>query len=326
MSSTGDKKKPPTVLRIRLRHRDLPSFVERFAHNVSHGGLFLPSKQPKPVGTEVRFELLLASGETAIKGEGRVAWIKEFDPEEPKAAHGMGIKFTKLVGRSRDVLKRCLDWKAKNAGRKAEAEVGPDGLPIHTGLFDVPEGPPPEEDSEPILVSPPGADGGGAGATADNELAALLSETGLPEAQLDDALAHLKDQLDGKTSWSGELDGLLNRDSTAPPTLEDATSGLARLLGGEPVRPRPDRALADEAIELTPPPLSIPLSTEIDELRAPLYAEEEAAPPPIAPAPPPPPASPSERGLERPAVAAASALAVSAPGGEEKTGADSLAH
>src|SRR2546429_27646 len=114
MSSSAEKKKGPAVLRIKLKHKDLGSFVEKFAQNISHGGLFLSSKQPKPVGTEVRFELLLANGDPAIKGEGRVAWIKDFDPDEPQAAHGMGIKFTKLIGKSRDVLKRCLAWKAKH--------------------------------------------------------------------------------------------------------------------------------------------------------------------------------------------------------------------
>ena len=324
MSSTGDKKKGPAVLRVKFKHRDLPTFVEKFAHNVSHGGLFLPSRQPKAVGTEVRFELLLATGESAIKGEGRVAWIKEFDPDEPRAAHGMGIKFTKLVGKSRDVLKRCLDWKTKHTGRRTEAEAGTEGLPVHTGLFDVPEAQSStDEDADPVDEPVPAADPTAGAAHAESELATLLQETGLADTKLDDALAHLRNQLDGKASWGGELDGLLTRDAGAPPTLEDATSGLARLLGGEPVRPRASGLDGDddEATELTPPPIRIPLSTEIDDLRAPLYGEEEAAPPP-KPAPAPAPSRQPQ--AERPPIAASPDQPNTADG-EEKTGPGSLA-
>src|SRR5262249_35783192 len=182
LAMSGDKPQS-AVLRIKLRQKSIDGFVEKFAENVSHGGIFISTKQLKPVGTDVRFELLLADGVPAIKGEGRVAFVKEFDPDEPQGAFGMGIKLNKLVGKSREVLKKCLDYKSTH--RRASEPDTTDSIPIHTGQFELPEEKPPTEDtSGPIVnvnVEMP-------------ELDALAAEAGLDEAKLVTALEHLKSQ------------------------------------------------------------------------------------------------------------------------------------
>ncbi|HEY3358173.1 MAG TPA: TIGR02266 family protein [Polyangia bacterium] len=98
----------PAALRIRLRYPDVDTFVDRYATNVSKGGIFIASRTPKPVGAAVRFEFQLADGSPVVKGEGKVVWVKEFDPEHPQKPHGMGLKFTRLDTASKALLDRMV--------------------------------------------------------------------------------------------------------------------------------------------------------------------------------------------------------------------------
>src|SRR5262249_3031059 len=63
-------------------------------------------------GTTVRFELLLADGTTKLlKGEGVVAWVREFDPENPGRPHGMGVRFSRLDAESRQLIEKVDAFK-----------------------------------------------------------------------------------------------------------------------------------------------------------------------------------------------------------------------
>jgi uncharacterized protein (TIGR02266 family) len=101
----------PAAMRIRLRYPDLETFIDRYATNVSKGGIFVASRSPKPVGATVRFEFQLADGSPVVRGEGKVTWVKEFDPTHPQRPHGMGLKFTRLDAASKVILERLLARK-----------------------------------------------------------------------------------------------------------------------------------------------------------------------------------------------------------------------
>ena len=109
------EERQPAALRIRLRYPDVETFIDKYATNVSKGGIFIATRTPKPVGATVRFEFQLADGSPVVKGEGKVIWVKEFDPQQPHRPHGMGLKFTRLDSASRGVLERLLAHKARPA-------------------------------------------------------------------------------------------------------------------------------------------------------------------------------------------------------------------
>jgi len=48
---------------VRLRYAAFETFIEKFAPNVTRGGLFLASRTPRPIGEEFQFEVQLAGGE-----------------------------------------------------------------------------------------------------------------------------------------------------------------------------------------------------------------------------------------------------------------------
>ena len=98
-------------VRVRLRYPDLETFVERFAANVTRGGVFIASRAPRPVGDLFAFEVQIATGDVALAGEGKVIWVKEFNASEPNKAHGMGVQFMALSTASHALLQRMLAIK-----------------------------------------------------------------------------------------------------------------------------------------------------------------------------------------------------------------------
>src|SRR5688572_8348223 len=96
------------TVRLRLRYPDVDTFVEKFAPNVSRGGLFLASKTPRAVGETFRFEVSLKDGKPVLAGEGKVTWIKQFDPDQPLKPHGMGVQFIRIDQASKALLDRIM--------------------------------------------------------------------------------------------------------------------------------------------------------------------------------------------------------------------------
>lgn len=118
--------KGPTFIRIRLKYPDEAAFVRKYGANISRGGIFVSTREPKPVGTALRFEFQLADGSPIIRGEGSVVWVKPYDPGQPAKTHGMGVRFSRLDGESRRVVERVLEWK-----EQAQREPEPAPAPPH---------------------------------------------------------------------------------------------------------------------------------------------------------------------------------------------------
>ncbi|WP_152643248.1 PilZ domain-containing protein, partial [Anaeromyxobacter sp. PSR-1] len=64
----------PVGLLVRLSYGSVDEFTERFAVNISRGGIFIRTREPRPVGTHLAFDLRLQGGETVIRGRGVVRW------------------------------------------------------------------------------------------------------------------------------------------------------------------------------------------------------------------------------------------------------------
>jgi molecular chaperone DnaK len=117
----------PVGLLVRLAYATLEDFRLRFATNLSRGGVFIQTREPRPVGTAVAFELRLSTGEKVLRGEGLVRWVEAEDQGAvPRRLPGMGIQFTKLDAASRALV------DAVAAGREALATMTPPARPATT--------------------------------------------------------------------------------------------------------------------------------------------------------------------------------------------------
>src|SRR6476659_777108 len=109
----------PITLKIKFKSSNLDQFIERYSVDVSRGGIFIRTKEPLPVGTQLKFEFQLQDASSLIAGEGTVVWIREHDPNRSGVAPGMGVRFDKLQSASLQVLEKILSEKS----RRGEAQM-----------------------------------------------------------------------------------------------------------------------------------------------------------------------------------------------------------
>ncbi len=200
-------------IRIRLRYADFETFVEKFAANVTRGGVFLASRNIQAVGTIVPFEIQLIKGEIALAGQGRVTWIKEFNPAEPNRPYGMGVQFISIEPTTKPILARIL--RAKEAGIQRRATTGP-LTPLDAGTAGRPQ----------AAGQASAANGKRPAARVDTSVD-LVAEYGLDEY----AVRHIIERtwMTGART-SDDLADLLKPEPVESVTLAQALSELPRLL------------------------------------------------------------------------------------------------
>jgi len=62
----------PVPLRVVVRARDRAGFVERYRRYIDEDRIFLFARVPPPAGTQVRFQIHLATGDCVLRGDGTV--------------------------------------------------------------------------------------------------------------------------------------------------------------------------------------------------------------------------------------------------------------
>jgi uncharacterized protein (TIGR02266 family) len=104
---------------VRLQHelpvayRTVGSFLSDWATNISHGGLFINTRKPLPVGTEVKLIIQLPGAEVPFDMTGRVTRVIEWS-NSANVAPGMGIEFTDLEGAKRQSLETFVEKLRKD--------------------------------------------------------------------------------------------------------------------------------------------------------------------------------------------------------------------
>ena len=119
-----DRRRDPRVdveLDLKLAYGSVEEFVERWALNISRGGVFVRTLAPQDVGTRVTLNIELASGERVLRADGVVCWrATPSAPGEPAGEPGMGVRFTRVEPEGRSLIERMV------AGR---GHLGPDDGP-----------------------------------------------------------------------------------------------------------------------------------------------------------------------------------------------------
>jgi len=222
-----------TPVRIRLRYPDVDTFVQKFAPNVTRGGVFIASRNIQPVGEVIGFEIQLVTGEVVLAGQGKVTWVKAFNPEEPTRPYGMGVQFVNVTPACRPILARILRSKDANGpaprgltGAYATLGTGP----THTGGSTANGTRPVPIDTNVDLASELGVD--------ETTLQLVLDRRRRLVARVDD-----------------DLSDLLRPEPAEAPTLAYALSELPRLLDVQNSRRRAASGLRS--------PDSGPVATEV---------------------------------------------------------------
>jgi uncharacterized protein (TIGR02266 family) len=129
----------PTNLRIKFRSASLEQFIERYAVDVSRGGIFIRTREPLPVDTRLRLEFQLQDATPLLAGEGTVVWIREHDPARENVTPGMGVRFDRLTPETQPTLEKILAEKTRleQAGIAAVAQPKGGGMAVRrpSGVF-----------------------------------------------------------------------------------------------------------------------------------------------------------------------------------------------
>lgn len=272
-----DARKPsaPAVLRIKLRYNSVEAMVSRFAPNVGKLGIFIPTKQVYPPGTEIKFELRLATDAPMLVGLGRVMSSHEPDPNNPRAVFGIAIEIVRVTREGRQLLVRLIERRRAmglpnvaipipadiDAARRADIDTQPRAqIPTQGNALLV-------QQNASVLTAPrvtPRPVASGSEATERGAVLALTPEPARPPrrriadviaaaqpvaAVTDDQASLLDHQVDiastlarARALASGDLDNELARlrDNSAAPLVdievEAASAELARHLGGAAVK------------------------------------------------------------------------------------------
>jgi uncharacterized protein (TIGR02266 family) len=253
-------------VRIRLRYPDLDTFVEKFAPNVTRGGVFLASRNVQPVGSVISFEIQLVNGEVALAGQGKVTWNKEFNAAEPSRPFGMGVQFISVEPATRPTLARVL--RARETGGLAPRRMTEPLQPLG--------------DAARRTLGPGLPTGFGAGLPVDTAVD-LVAEYGLDEATVRRVIDRSWVSLSGGRAVD-DLGDLLKAEPVETITLAHALAELPRLLDPERSRRRSSGSYRTPEAPLQAAqrdPAEVTQQTDaavVETLGSPAAADAEASP------------------------------------------------
>ncbi len=90
---------------IPVAYRTVGSFLTDWATNISRGGLFINTRAPLPVGTEVKLIVQLPGAAFPFDMSGRVTRVSEKGAPGP----GMGVEFTQLDASQREQIEAFVE-------------------------------------------------------------------------------------------------------------------------------------------------------------------------------------------------------------------------
>ena len=108
--SPQDRRKYPLVplsLLIQYRFDTLEDFLAEYSTDISMGGMFIRTDQPREVGSLIYLQFYLRDGAKLIEGLGRVVRVAE--PDADNAGYGMGIEFVNFDSESMKLIEQIVD-------------------------------------------------------------------------------------------------------------------------------------------------------------------------------------------------------------------------
>jgi len=132
----------PVEKLVKLQFDDSLDLFEGTCVNISIGGMFVTSKEMRPKGSLVRFEIVLDE-QRSIRGLGEVVWMRSREGGGEKQ-NGIGVKFRFLEQRERQLIFKLVSQHIKDRlTQQAPPPLPPEGdddEPVQLPIFT----PPPE--------------------------------------------------------------------------------------------------------------------------------------------------------------------------------------
>ena len=97
-------------IELKVEYKRMNAFFADYTRNISHGGTFITTDKPLPIGTEFVFKLQIPDLDEPLSLQGQVKWIVEpgGETEEWQDA-GMGIRFVYRDGSERAAIASLVE-------------------------------------------------------------------------------------------------------------------------------------------------------------------------------------------------------------------------
>ena len=95
----------PLNLLVQFRSDDYDQFFEKYAGDISLGGIFIATDHPREMGSMVYFQFTTKTDGPLIEGLGSVVRVTDGEGGEPR---GIGIEFLSLDDQSRSQIHRLI--------------------------------------------------------------------------------------------------------------------------------------------------------------------------------------------------------------------------
>lgn len=82
----------PLNVLVQFRFDSFDEFLAEYSLNISPGGIFIRTDEPREEGSVIYLQFALKDGSKLIEGMGRVVRVNP--PGDPKRPAGMGIEFS----------------------------------------------------------------------------------------------------------------------------------------------------------------------------------------------------------------------------------------
>jgi type IV pilus assembly protein PilZ len=96
---------------VQFRLKDYDQFLSDYSHDLSVGGIFIRTDDPKPEGSMLYFQFTTRDDGAVIEGLGRVVRVVEATDDQPA---GMGLEFVNVEEPSASRIKDIVG--ARDAG------------------------------------------------------------------------------------------------------------------------------------------------------------------------------------------------------------------
>jgi uncharacterized protein (TIGR02266 family) len=90
------RRNPRAAVVLQLQYRNAGHLLVSYCTNLSRGGLFVPTLEPLPAGTQLTLELSIPGETEPAELQAEVRWVRHFDAAEGPA--GMGLRFEDVDG------------------------------------------------------------------------------------------------------------------------------------------------------------------------------------------------------------------------------------
>ena len=100
-STTNRRRYPraPLSLLVQFRFNTVQEFLMEYATNLSFGGMFIRTTEPREIGTLIYFQFTLKDGSKLIEGLGRVVH---------SSTSGMGVEFVSVLEPSASIIRKLV--------------------------------------------------------------------------------------------------------------------------------------------------------------------------------------------------------------------------